>query len=107
MTVNLTPLTEQTVFQTVEFSHPTYGPLDPTGYAVEMALAPFGEEPDAFFAATWADDTDDAGRHLVHAVFGADDTTGELTAGTLNQIWVRVTLPSETPVLKGDTVFVL
>jgi hypothetical protein len=105
MTINLTTLTEQTVWQTVRFVHPTYGALDPTGYPVEMALAPFGEAPTSFFAAAWEADSTAAGQYLAYAEFGDASTTGALTDG-LFSIWLRITLPDQNPVLKGDTVFV-
>ncbi|MEU9887995.1 hypothetical protein [Sphaerisporangium sp. NPDC051011] len=77
---------------------PCSGPADLTGYTVEMAVLPDGQDPTSgdWKPASWIGS--DA------AVLIGPGTGLPLTKGVTYRPWVRITASPEKPVLKGDLV---
>lgn len=101
---DISALSNETIWQQVTLTHPVAGVQDLRSYPVQMALVTFGDDPaDAdWFNAAWENSTDSSGYYLAYAEIGPNGAV-TLTAG-LYQIWLRVTLPAERPVARGETV---
>lgn len=86
------------------------GEQDISSFPVEVAFPAAGEDPvDAdWFDATWAAGTTAVGRKNYYVALievGPGSDVGELDAGAY-QAFVRVTTPTETPVLAGEFLIV-
>lgn len=100
----ISTLSNQTIWQPVKLTDPIDGAQDLTSTTVELALVLEGNPgDDDWFPAAWEAETDANGFYLAYAEVGPNADTIELEAGNY-RIWVRVTLPTETPVIAGEFV---
>ena len=100
---DLAALSNETVWQQFKLDHPADGLIDVTGFPVELAVVELGSSPTEadWFTAAWEPAADSAGYYLAHLEVGPGAGTVELVAGTTYQPWLRLTLATETPVVRG------
>ena len=103
---DIAALSNETIWQQYRHVHPLSGSADVTSYTVELALPELSVEPTEadWFPASWEATADADGYYLAYAEIGPGAGTVEMTAGTVYQIWLRLTLPTETPVVRGEEV---
>lgn len=101
---DISSLSNETIWQEATMTHPVAGAQDLRPYTVEMAIVALGTGPveTDWFAAAWEAQPNSAGEYLAYAEIGPNGLI-TLTAG-LYQVWLRITLAAETPVIRGDTI---
>lgn len=100
---DISAISNETVWQRFRYVHPIDGSIDVTGFDVELAIVVLGDEPAAtdWFVAAWEPTEDADGYYLATMEIGPGAGTVELTAGLIYSAWLRLTLPSETPIVRG------
>lgn len=104
--MDIAAASNETIFQRAKHVHPINGPTNITGYAVSLALVLIGTPVETdWFPAAWELTAGADGYYLAKAEIGPGSTAVTLVAGNLYRIWLRLTLPTETPVQAGEFVF--
>lgn len=106
--IEISELSNETIWQQVRLTHPTSGPVNPTSYPVMMAVVPATGEPAAgnWFNATWEPAADALGYYLVYGEIGPGGMVQLDSAVGVYRVWLKITMPTETPVLAGDRISV-
>ena len=103
--MDIAAASNETIFQRAKHVHPLNGATNLTAYGVELALVLDGTPAATdWFAASWESTADADGFYFAKAEIGPGGAV-TLTANNLYRIWLRLTLPTETPVIAGEFVF--
>lgn len=104
--MDIAAASNETIFQRAKHVHPINGATNVTAYAVALALVAEGSPASTdWFAASWESTADADGFYLAKAEIGPGSPAVTLTAGVLYRVWLRMTLPTETPVIAGEFIF--
>lgn len=95
----------------VRSDRPVGGEQDIDGFPVEVAFPIVGEVPETFYEAEWHESGTTVARgrknYYVAIVYvGPGSDVGELEAGQAYQPYVRVTTPTDTPVIPAELLIV-
>lgn len=102
----ISALSNETVWQPVKLVHPTLGVQAVQSYPVHLALVADRDPVEAdWFQAAWDALPDADGNRLAYLEVGPNGAIGPLVAG-LYRVWVKLDLPTETPVTAGEFVVV-